>query len=64
MEINGDDIIRSENNTLMIIASIKDKNNLTTSVLHPLPISIIKPEESYDNSSASSPSTLEEQTVL
>ena len=47
----------------MIIANIKDKNNLTTSILQPLPISILKPEESYDNSSPSSPSTLEEQTV-
>ncbi|MGI9009984.1 MAG: Vgb family protein [Nitrososphaeraceae archaeon] len=63
MVINDDDKTRSENNTLMIIANIRDKNNLTTSVLQPLPISIIKPEDSYPNSSASSPSTLEEQTA-
>ena len=63
MVINDNDIIRSENNTLMIIASIRDKNNLTTSVLQPLPISIIKPEESDPNSSPSHPSTLEEQTA-
>jgi virginiamycin B lyase len=63
MVINDDDKIRSENNTLMIIANIRDKNNLTTSVLQPLPISIIKPKESYDNSSSYSPSTLEEQTA-
>lgn len=60
---NNDDRIQSENNTLMIIASIRDKNNLTTSVLQPLPISIIKQEDSYANSSPSSSSTLEEQTV-
>ena len=63
MVIKDDDITRSENNTLMIIANIKDKNNLTTSVLQPLPIYIIKPEESYPNSSPSLPSTLEEQTA-
>jgi hypothetical protein len=63
MVINDDDIIRSENNTLMIIASIRDKNNLTTSLLQPLPISIIKPEDSYANSSPSPSSTLEEQTA-
>ena len=63
MVINDDDIVRSQNNTLMIIASIRDKNNLTTSILQPLPISIIKSEESYDNSSPSAPSTLEEQTA-
>ena len=64
MVINGDDdIVRSENNTLMIIASIRDKNNLTTSILQPLPISIIKSEEFYDNSSPYAPSTLEEQTA-
>ena len=63
MVINDDDKTRSENNTLMIIANIRDKNNLTTSVLQPLPISIIKPEESYPNSSPSHPSTLEEQTA-
>ena len=47
----------------MIIASIRDKNNLTTSVLQPLPISIIKPEDSYANSSPSPSSTVEEQTA-
>ena len=62
MVINEDDKIRSENNTLMIIANIRDKNNLTTSVLQPLPISIIKPEEYYAKSSPSPSSTLEEQT--
>jgi virginiamycin B lyase len=63
MVINEDDKIRSENNTLMIIASIRDKNNLTTSVLQPLPISIITPEESYANSSLSPSSIIEEQTA-
>jgi virginiamycin B lyase len=63
MVINDNDIIRSENNTLMIIASISDKNNLTTSVLHPLPISIIKPEDSYANSSPLPSSTVKEQTA-
>jgi streptogramin lyase len=64
MVINGDDdIVTSQNNPLMIIASIRDKNNLTTSILQPLPISIIKSEEFYDNSSSSVPSTLEEQTA-
>ena len=63
MVINDNDIIRSENNTLMIIASIKDKNNLTTSLLQPLPISIIKPEDSYANSSPSPSSTVKEQTA-
>lgn len=63
MGINDDDIIGSENNTLMIIASIRDKNNLTTSILQPLPISIIKPEDSYANSSPSPSSTVEEQTA-
>ena len=62
MVINDDDKIRSENNTLMIIANIRDKNNLTTSVLQPLPISI-KPEESYPNPSPSPSSTLEKQTA-
>ena len=54
-----DDKIRSENNTLMIIANIF-KNNLTKSILKPLPISIIKPEISFDGSSYS---TLEERTA-
>jgi hypothetical protein len=40
-----------------------DNNNLTTSILQPLPISIIKLEESYANSLSSPPSTLEEQTA-
>ena len=62
LDMVKDDKIRSENNTLMIIANMRDKNNLSTSVLQPLPISIIKPEESYANSSPS-PSTLEEQTA-
>jgi virginiamycin B lyase len=60
---NDDDQIRSENNTLMIIASIRDKSNLTTSLLQPLPISIIKPEDSYANFSPSPSSTIEEQTA-
>jgi virginiamycin B lyase len=63
MVIKDDDKTRSENNTLMIIANIRDKNNLTTSVLQPLPISIIKPEDSYANSSPSPSSTVEEQTA-
>ena len=58
----NDDVMRSENNTLMVIANTF-KNNITTSILQPLPISIIKSEESYDNSSPSAPSTLEEQTA-
>ena len=61
MVINDDDKIQSENNTLMVISNTQDKNNLSTSVLYPLPISIIKPEESYANSSPSPSSTLEEQ---
>ena len=44
--VNDDDVIRSENNTLMIIASVFDKDNLTTSILQPLPISIIKLNDS------------------
>jgi virginiamycin B lyase len=51
----NEDVIRSENNTLMIIADTF-KNNLTTSILQPLPISIIK----SDDSSSGSSSTLEE----
>ena len=62
MVINEDDKRRSENNTQMIIANIRDKNNLSTSILKPLPISIIKPEESYANTSPSHPFTIEEQT--
>ena len=58
-----DDKIRSENSTIMIIANTLDKNNLTTSVLYPLPISFIKPEESYANSSPSPSSILEKQTA-
>jgi len=54
-----DDKLKSQNNTLMISANTKDKNNLTTSVLYPLPISIIKPENSY----ADSPSPSNDQTV-
>jgi len=54
-----DDKLKSENNTLIISANTKDKNNLTTSVLYPLPISIIKPENSY----ADSPSPSNDQTV-
>jgi virginiamycin B lyase len=61
--INDNDIIRSQNNTLMIIASIRDKSNLTTSLLQTLPISIIKPEDSYANFSPSPSSTIEEQTA-
>jgi streptogramin lyase len=63
LDMVKDDKIRSENNTLMIIANTRDKNNLSTSVLYPLPISIIKPEESYANPSPSPSSTLEEQTA-
>ena len=44
-----DDVIRSENNTL-IFASFFDKDNLTTSILQPLPISIIKLDDSYASS--------------
>ena len=56
----NDDVIRSENNTLMIIASVFDKDNLTTSILQPLPISIIKSDDSSFGSSSSSSSTLKE----
>jgi hypothetical protein len=55
LDMVNDDKIRSENNTLMIIANTFNKDNLTTSILQPLPISIIKPE--------SSSSTLEETTA-
>ncbi len=58
------DITRSENNTLMIIANTFDKNNLTTSILKPLPISIIKLDDSYDDfSSSTSSPTLEKTTA-
>ena len=63
LDMVNDDKIQSENNTLMIIANNRDKNNLTTSVLQPLPISIIKPGDSYGNSSPSPSSTIEEQTA-
>jgi virginiamycin B lyase len=59
LDMVKDDKIRSENNTLMVIANTFNKNNLTTSILQPLPISIIKPESSFDRSS----STLEETTT-
>jgi virginiamycin B lyase len=61
--VNDDDLIRSENNTLMIIASVFDKDNLTTSILQPLPISIIKLDDSYDSSLPFPSSTLEETTT-
>jgi virginiamycin B lyase len=63
LDMVKDDKIRSENSTIMIIANTLDKNNLTTSVLYPLPISFIKPEESYANSSPSPSSILEKQTA-
>ena len=56
-----DNKMKSENNTLMIIANTFNKDNLTTSVLEPLPISIIKPIESYADSS--SLSSLEKTTA-
>jgi hypothetical protein len=56
LDMVNDDIIRSENNTLMIVANPFNKDNLTTSILKPLPISIIKLE-------SSSSSTLEETTA-
>ena len=56
LDMVNDDKIRSENNTLMIIANTFNKGNLTTSILQPLPISIIKPESSTS-------STLEETTA-
>ena len=58
----NEDIIRSENNTLTIIANTF-KNNLTTSILQPLPISIIKSNDSSVGSSSLSSSTLEENNV-
>jgi virginiamycin B lyase len=58
LDMVNDDVIRSENNTLMIIANTF-KNNLTTSILQPLPISIIKSDDSSADSSFPS-STLEE----
>ena len=58
----NDDKIRSENNTLMIIANTFNKDNLTTSILQPLPISIIKSDNSYAGpSSSSQSSTFEER---
>jgi virginiamycin B lyase len=48
-----DDKLQSENNTLMIIANTFNKDNLTTSILQHLPISIIKSVESYADSSSS-----------
>ena len=59
----NDNVIRSENNTLMIIAIVFDKDNLTTSILQPLPISIIKLDDSYDGSLPFPSSTLEETTT-
>ena len=59
----NDDVIRSENNTLMIIASVFDKDNLTTSILQPLPISIIKLDDSYASSLPFPSSILEETTA-
>ena len=38
----------------MIIANTFNKDNLTTSVLQPLPISIIKPGHSFDTTSLTS----------
>jgi virginiamycin B lyase len=61
LDLVNDDKLQSENNTLMIIANAFNKDNLTTSILHPLPISIIKPESSYVDSLSSS--TLEETTT-
>jgi hypothetical protein len=58
-----DDVIRSENNTLMIIASVFDKDNLTTSILQPLSISIIKLDDSYASSLPFPSSILEETTA-
>ena len=61
LDMVKEDKIRSENNTLMIIANTFNKDNLTTSILQPLPISIIKLDNSYAGFSSSSPSpTLEE----
>jgi virginiamycin B lyase len=57
--INDDNVIRSENNTLMIIANTF-KNNLTTSISQPLPISIIKSDDSSPGSSLFPSTTLEE----
>ena len=60
----NDNKLKSENNTLMIIANTFDNDNLTTSILQPLPISIIKLDDSYAGSSSSPPSsTLEETTA-
>jgi virginiamycin B lyase len=53
-----DDKLQSENNTLMIIANTFNKDNLTTSILQHLPISIIESVESYADSSSSFPISL------
>jgi virginiamycin B lyase len=58
LDMVNDDIIRLENNTLMIIANTF-KNNLTTSILQSLPISIIKSDDSSASSSSFPSSTLE-----
>jgi hypothetical protein len=50
-------------NVCWLIANTFDKNNLTTSILQPLPISIIKLDDSYEVSSSSPSSTLEETTA-
>ncbi|MGE5634651.1 MAG: hypothetical protein ACM3VV_05420 [Deltaproteobacteria bacterium] len=63
LDMVNDDKIRSENNTLMIIANTFDKDNLTTSILQPLSISIIKSDDSYSGSSLSPSSSLEETTA-
>jgi virginiamycin B lyase len=55
----NDDVMRSENNTLMVIGNTF-KNNITTSILQPLPISIIKSDDSSSGSSSFPSSTLEE----
>ena len=44
----------------MLISGIK---KLSTSILKPLPISIIKSEESYANTSPSHPFNIEKQTA-
>lgn len=59
LEMGNDDVIRSENNTLMIVANTF-KNNLTTSILQPLPISIIKSDDSSAGFSSFPSSTVEE----
>ena len=59
LEMVNDDVIRSENNTLMIVANTF-KNNLTNSLLQPLPISIIKSDDYSAGSSSFPSSTLDE----